>query len=148
MDLTMALYYVLDQVAFLERFNVNLIFYFSDLARTGISDKNKLGSFREAFEFVETGMTVPEDIMVPQIDKIIGKNIFRTRQEYEDKFIFLMKSAMIGLLEPQENLLDHFGRQKTIQDIEKLCNTYRKLLEKIIPKYTYYFHREFFEDEF
>ena len=36
----MALYYVLDQVAFLERLNVNLIFYFSDLAKNGVPKKD------------------------------------------------------------------------------------------------------------
>ena len=105
----------------------------------GIASKNKLGSFREAFELVENGIskneyTISEDS--------------KARKGYEHKFISMMKGAMIGLLEPQDNLLDHFGREKTIQDIEKLCNTYRELLEKIIPKYTYYFHRDFFEDEF
>ena len=59
-----------------------------------------------------------------------------------------MKRSMIGLLEPENKLLDHFGREQTLKDIEKLCQTYRQLLEKIIPKYTYYFHRDFFEDEF
>ena len=52
-DLDMALYYVLDQVGFLEKFNINLIFYFTDLAKSGGAKKNDLGSFTKAVDFVE-----------------------------------------------------------------------------------------------
>ena len=49
---------------------------------------------------------------------------------------------MSGLLEPESTLLDEYGREKTLKDIENLCTAFRTLIEKVISKENYYFGQQ------